>query len=294
MRTSSAGKARLHLATGGLVLLVAFGGSGCAAARLGRPAFGKAAESLPNLELAAEFSGPQLPSAADSPTAALPTEMAASHIPDSVKLTELLQRVAESPGVARWQLELARQYLAMDQPLLAEQAALRAVGLDQQCGEAWVLRGELAERREDWIAALRCYQQALSAEGDRAEWQARTAHCYEQLGEHRRALSALERAVELYPAGRVPTDLKVRRGRLLAELRQYRRAIAELQEVTASPTQDATPWLVLSEVQVLSGDTSGARLTLSKALELFPNDALLAQRQQRQPDPRDEPVAIAR
>lgn len=216
------------------------------------------------------------------------------HIPDSVKLTELLQRVASEPKRAKWQLELAEQYLAMDQPLLAEQAATKAVGLDQQCGEAWVLRGELSERREDWVSALRCYQQALSTQGEQAEWQSRVARCYEQLGQQRRALSALERAEQLYPAGQVPTELKVRRARLLAELRQYRRAVAELQELLAEPTQDATPWLAMSEIQILAGDPSGARLTLAKARELFPADAVLAQRQQPLPSPLDEPLAAVR
>jgi Flp pilus assembly protein TadD len=81
---------------------------------------------------------------------------------------------------------------------------------------------------------------------------------------------------------------------LLAELRQYRRAIAEVQAVLASPTEDATPWLVLSEIQALSGDTSAARQTLAKARELFPADAVVAQRQQAQPNAHEEPLAIAR
>lgn len=292
MRTSSAAKARLLYAAWTITLLLSYCGSGCATARLGRVASSRTTEPLPNLDVETETSAPALIAGSSADASAAGT--GDKHIPDSVRLTELLQRAAYEPKEAKWQLELAKQYLVMDQPLLAEQAAMKAVGLNQQCGEAWVLRGELSERREDWVSALRCYQQALSAEGEQADWQSRTARCYEQLGEHRRALSALERAEALYPAGQVPPELKIRRGRLLAELRQYRRAIAEVQAVLASPTEDATPWLVLSEIQALSGDTSAARQTLAKARELFPADAVVAQRQQAQPNAHEEPLAIAR
>lgn len=294
MRESSATKDRLLTAASILAILVLCCGSGCATARLGRLAATKASPPLPSLEVETESTVPVSGLAAGVSAESDANSSIESHIPDSVKLTELLQRVASEPKQSKWQLELAKQYLAMDQPLLAEQAAMKAVALDQQCGEAWVLRGELSERREDWVSALRYYQQALSAQGDQAEWQSRVARCYEQLGEQRRALSALERAEQLYPAGQTPIGLKVRRARLLAEMRQYRRAIAELQEVLEEPTQDATPWLVMSEIQVLAGDTSGARLTLAKAKELFPADAVLAQHQQPVPNPRDEPLAIAR
>lgn len=294
MRTPFAAKARLLYAAWIVMLLASMSGSGCATARLGRLASSRPTEPLPNLEVEIEPSTSHPALEAGSSAVSTESGLGDKHIPDSVKLTELLQRAAFQPKEAKWQVELAKQYLVMDQPLLAEQAAMKAVGLNQQCGEAWVLRGELSERREDWVSALRCYQQALSVEDNQADWQSRTARCYEQLGEHRRALSALERAEALYPSGQIPTELRVRRGRLLAELRQYRRAIAELQEVLASPTQDATPWLVLSEIQVLAGDTSGARQTLAKARELFPTDAVLAQRQQAQPNPLDEPLAIAR
>ncbi|MFM7116677.1 MAG: tetratricopeptide repeat protein [Planctomycetota bacterium] len=294
MRQSSATTERLLTAASILAVVVLCCGSGCATTRLGRLAATKASPPLPSLEVETESTVPASGLVAGESAESDANSSIDSHIPDSVKLTELLQRVASEPKQAKWQLELAKQYLVMDQPLLAEQAAMKAVALDQQCGEAWVLRGELSERREDWVSALRCYQQALSAQGEQAEWQSRVARCYEQLGEQRRALSALERAEQLYPAGQTPSELKVRRSRLLAELRQYRRAIAELQEVLEEPTQDATPWLVMSEIQVLAGDTSGARLTLAKAKELFPADAVLAQHQQPLPNPRDEPLAIAR
>ena len=294
MSKSSATTERLLTAACILAAVISCCGSGCATARLGRLAAAKTPPSLPSLEVETGSAIPASDNAAGESTESAPGVAGANHIPDSVKLTELLQRAASEPKQAKWQLELAKQYLVMDQPLLAEQSAMKAAGLDHQCGEAWVLRGELSERREDWVAALRYYQQALSTQGEQPEWQSRVARCYEQLGEQRRALSALERAEQLYPAGQVPTELRIRRGRLLAELRQYRRAIAELQEVLESPTQDATPWLALSEIQVLAGDTSGARLTLAKAKELFPADAVLAQRQQPLPNPRDEPLAIAR
>lgn len=294
MSKSSVTKERLLTAASILTVVVLCCGSGCATARLGRLAATKVSPPLPSLEVETESTVPASDLAVAESADSTAIGSIDDHIPDSVKLTELLQRVASEPKQARWQLELAKQYLVMDQPLLAEQAAMKAVGLDQQCGEAWVLRGELSERREDWISALRCYQQALSTQGEQAEWQSRVARCYEQLGEQRRALSALERAEQLYPVGQAPMELKVRRARLLAELRQYRRAISELEEVLARPTPDATPWLVMSEIQVLAGDTSGARLTLAKAKEIFPADAVLAQRQQPLPNPRDEPLAIAR
>jgi tetratricopeptide (TPR) repeat protein len=291
---SSATKERLLTAACILAAVISCCESGCATARLGRLAAAKTPPSLPSLEVETGSAIPASDNATGESMESAPGVAVANHIPDSVKLTELLQRVAGEPKQAKWQLELAKQYRVMDQPLLAEQAAIKAVGLDQQCGEAWALRAELSERREDWVSALRCYQQALSTQSEHPEWQSRVARCYEQLGEQRRALSALERAEQLYPAGQTPIELKVRRARLLAELRQYRRSIAELQEFLAEPTPDATPWLALSEIQVLAGDTSGARLTLAKAKELFPADAVLAQRQQPLPNPRDEPLAIAR
>lgn len=294
MSKSSAKTERLLTAASILAVVISCCGSGCATTRLGRLAAAKTPPPLPSLEVETESTVPNSGLAGGESAQSTTFDSLDDHIPDSVKLTELLQRVASEPRQAKWQLELAKQYLVMDQPLLAEQAAMKAVGLNQQCGEAWVLRGELCERREDWVSALRCYQQALSNQGEQAEWQSRVARCYEQLGEQRRALSALERAEQLYPAGQAPLELRVRRARLLAELRQYRRAIAELQEVLAEPTPDATPWLVMSDIQVLAGDTSGARLTLAKAKELFPADAVLAQRQQPLPNPRDEPLAIAR
>lgn len=257
-------------------------------------------EPVPDLEIESAATTPTDASASGSTSSADPrrsltgsNQSPAAVVPDSVRLTELLQKAANEPRQSKWQLELAHQYLAMSQPLLADQAAIRAISLDQQSGEAWALRGELAAANQDWEHSLRCYQQAISADGARADWEYRIASLYEQLGQPRRALSAMERAIELHTDGQVPAELRIRHGRLLAELRQYRRAIEELQAVVADSESGPGAWLVLSEIEALSGDMSQARATLARARELYPEATELSQRQQALIQP-EVPVAIVR
>lgn len=203
-------------------------------------------------------------------------------IPDAVKLTELLERAAEEPRRAEWQVELARYWLQAGQSQEAESYAVRALGLDQHCAEAWLIRAEVALGKSEWAVALGCYQQAINSRGEDVETLGRIAVCYQQLGQPRRALSACERAIELSPGGKPGHQLVVQHGRVLAELGQSRRAMAILEEAVTQPEATASSWLALSEAQALAGETSAARATVAQAQELFPEEARLRGWQQAQ------------
>lgn len=203
-------------------------------------------------------------------------------VPDAVRLSELLERAAQEPRRAEWQAELADYWLRAGQPREAESYAVRAIGLNQHCTEAWRVRAEVAAARSEWNTALGCYQQVVNSSGEESATLSRIATCHEHLGEPRRALSACERAVELSAGEKTPHDLLVQQGRLLAGLGQFRRANAILQAAVNQPVATASSWLALMEAQVLAGETALARGTLARARELFPGDGSLDRWQQAQ------------
>ncbi len=267
--------------------------SGCALSRVSGWQAGDAgrargkSEQLPPLVIEhAELSRPGEPGQADS------------SVPTAVQLTELMQRCEQEPTVAKWQLELAQTWFRAGHLLAAEQAAAKAIALDQNCAGAWLLRGDLAAGRLEWADAVGCYQQAVSAAGESSHLLVLIGNCYGQMGQPRRALSAYERAEELAPNRQLPHAAAIRRGYTLAELRQYRRAVDELRAALAQPEASASSWLALSEIQVMAGEAGEARATLAQALEKYPSEPKLVAWQAtltQEATRRDEgPVAIWR
>jgi tetratricopeptide (TPR) repeat protein len=219
-------------------------------------------------------------------------------VPTAVQLTELMQKCEQEPTVAKWHLELARTWFRAGQLLAAEQAAAKAIGLDQNCAGAWLIRGDLAAGRLDWEEAVSCYQQAVSAQEESASLLILIGNCYAQMDQPRRALSAFERAEEISPDRQLPHAAALQRGRVLADLRQYRRAVDELRAALAQPQATPASWVTLCEVQVMAGEAAEARATVAQALEKYPAEPQLVACQEslaREATRREDgPVAIWR
>lgn len=114
------------------------------------------------------------------------------------------------PDLASAQAGLARTYLlaaehrALDPEEAlqhAEEAAVRAIGLQPSLPEAVLVRAAIAEARSDLPRALELYEQAVGLDRSLAYGHERLGRVLSALGRHGEAVAASKRAQELDPGG---------------------------------------------------------------------------------------------
>lgn len=106
-------------------------------------------------------------------------------------------------GLAQTYL-LAAEHRALDPEEAlqrAEEAALRAVGLQPSLPEAVLVRAAVAEARSDLPRALELYEQAVGLDRSLAYGHERLGRVLSALGRHGEAVAAAKRAQELDPSG---------------------------------------------------------------------------------------------
>lgn len=188
-------------------------------------------------------------------------ENAIKHLEQSVKL---------SGGDPALVVRLGEMYLAQGDAERAWQQAERAIQSNHQLPCAWALRGDVRRHQGKLQEALAEYHRSLSFEGHCPHVQLGLASIYRQQNRPRRALSTLDALAEHYPPSELPQDLLLEQGLALKALGRHENAVSLLAQAAQRGEPSTELLFHLAEAQLLSGDTTNARLALVAALAQEP------------------------
>ena len=191
-------------------------------------------------------------------------------------IIELTQAVDLSSDDPELRVKLGNAYLRVGKLIPATREAQLALESNRQLASAWELCGRTHWARGELTEALADFQRALSIAPNLKDVQIQVAQLHRQMKQPKRALSGIEQLLSRYPIGQEPKEALLFQGVLLMDLEQYESAMEKLQ--IAASRQDATSetFVQLSRAQVLAGQPSLARSTLTRAVERYPAETKLA------------------
>jgi Flp pilus assembly protein TadD len=170
----------------------------------------------------------------------------------------------------RLHVELGKLYLAEGDLARASWHADVAVGGNQQSAEAWALRGDVLDRKQDASAALAAYHRALGLQGDFSRVQLAVADLYQRLNRPRRSLATLDHLAQRYPDDQVPPHVHYRQGVALLALQRFEDAADHLAIAAEHETGSAEVFYQLGRAELLAGRPTSARWAVSQALTWAP------------------------
>jgi len=159
------------------------------------------------------------------------------------KAVEFFQRAIDlDPNYALAYAGLSDSYLRLGDAR-AEEAALKALALDDQLTEAHVALGNLRTFKMDWGGAEKELKRAIELNPNYAPAHYFYAKYLRYRGHPEQALAEFTQAVQLDP---VSVDYGVGLGSSLCSLGQYDRGIAQIKESSRLEPNDAFPYLGLA------------------------------------------------
>ena len=138
---------------------------------------------------------------------------------------------------------------------------------------AWLLSGKTKLAKGETQEALADFQRAVSLQPDHQGAQLAIVDAYRQTKEPLRALTAVEQFLSKFPPDQQPESALLAKSTALIELHQLTPAIELLQVASHREGVSSEVFLRLGQAQLLAGQGSQARLTLSKAKQICPNDS---------------------
>jgi tetratricopeptide (TPR) repeat protein len=186
-------------------------------------------------------------------------------------------------GDPRLIVELGEMQLAAGQWLAAKRQSEIALEINHRFAPAWKLNGETNLAKGDFELALADFQRAAGIDSTVPGLQLSIIETYQKLGQPLRALSAAEQLLSQYPPDQQPEPALLAKSVALMELKQISPAIDILQAASDREAAGEQVYLRLSQAQLLAGQPSAARLTLTRAKIAHPRqpqfDVLLSQLQ---------------
>ncbi len=168
---------------------------------------------------------------------------------------------------------LSYTLLVNDRMSEAHVAADRAIALDDQCAEAYLVKGMVLHRGDwKWNEAQATLQHALDLEPYNARCYQWIGATLSDLGQSGRAIPQLSEAVQLDP---VSFNCRIALGICLLSARQYDDAITRLSEgiamARASNAETSRPYPFLATSWLMKGDKTKALHYYRRALSLDPS-----------------------
>ncbi len=166
------------------------------------------------------------------------------------------------------QMALGGVALVLRNPKAAEQAFSRAVEMDPQLVDAWLMIARLHNARRDAASAEGALEKALRYVPNDARLHHSMANARMLAGKPRKALEALERAAKLSPDDpAVLADL----GALLSSQGEHDRAVPVLRKAGALGASSPDLLYALAKSQIAVGQREAAELTILKLQLLYPD-----------------------
>jgi tetratricopeptide (TPR) repeat protein len=159
------------------------------------------------------------------------------------KAVEFFQQAIDlDPNYALAYAGLSDSYLRLGDAR-AEEAALKALALDDQLTEAHAALGNVRTVKMDWRGAEKEFKRAIELSPNYAPAHYSYARYLRFRGQPERALAEFTQAVQLDP---VSVDYGAGLGSALCSLGQYDRGIAQIKESSRLEPNDALPYLGLA------------------------------------------------
>jgi Tfp pilus assembly protein PilF len=205
-------------------------------------------------------------------------ELAIHHMSKAVELSHNDPRLI---------VELGEFYLSAGQWQFARQKSESALNINHRYAPAWALKAKTTRAKGQLDQALTEFQRAAGLDPTNAEVQMAIVETYQQHKQPMRALSAVEQLLSQYPPDQQPEEAILAKSVALMDLNQLSPAIEMLQTASRRDNASSEVFLRLGQAQLLAGQVSAARLTLTQAKSAFPGesefDSLLAQLQTDRP-----------
>ena len=233
----------------------------------------RAAEAAPMLQKVIEAAPGAVEAYKESARAKIAMNRAADAVADAATAAALAENDAEAQGLVR-QVTVARALdsVARGQADLAVQdlTQLRDKEPDQAEVRVGLARALIAQRKAD--AALVELQKAVELDPASAEAQYRLGYVRHVMKQDAAgALGPYEKAVAAEPAN---IEYRTALGAVLSDLKQYDRAVAELQKVTQTPGYNrADGWIYLGAAHLGAKRYKDAIAALDKATAAAPDNA---------------------
>lgn len=186
-------------------------------------------------------------------------------------INELTYLVEHYPEDSRAFVQLAQMLHERGRDQVAQQLVELALRVDSHSEEALLLQGQIAEKTQDWPAALESYHQILSLQPEHLTARLRIAAVYQSRQEPETAAALLrETLVEntLSTTQRASIDHTL--GRLYAELDRWDDAVESLANAVPQRGQDAELRYELAYARYQAGDAAGCRADLQLLLAQVP------------------------
>lgn len=188
-------------------------------------------------------------------------------------LDQIREAIRLSPADSGLHLRLAQMSLELGDEQTAQHETSKALDLDPNLAEGWVMRARLLARRGRLTEALADYHRALRFSPEHREVLYEVAQVHRALDQPRRALTTLQQLVELYPPGSEPPQVMALMGLSHLSLGQPQQAAETLR--LAAELGEETPELLcqLAEAELRAGQTLAADEAVRRALAIDPDHA---------------------
>ena len=189
-------------------------------------------------------------------------------------IAEMTRAVKLSNDDRKLLTTLGQMYVDIGALDLAQQQVDRALAPDHRYAPAWELKGKISKSKGNYHHALADFQKSLGYEPDVTNVQLEIVDTYQRMGEPLRALSAVEQVLQKNPIEKQLESTIIAKSAALIELKQLRPAIDLLESASQRPNASSDLFLRLGHVQLLAGDSAGARATVSRGQQAFPQLAV--------------------
>jgi tetratricopeptide (TPR) repeat protein len=193
------------------------------------------------------------------------TQQAVEHMEEAVRL---------SGNDPERLVRLGQMYRDRGDLVRAGRQADAAIAVNGQLAAAWALRGHVLLAQGDSGGALTSFHRALNYEQPLPDVQLAIARIYAQENRPQRVLATLQSLAATYPAGQVPQEVLVQEGLALRALGRHQDAVTALAAAAQVGNPSAELLCELARTQMLAGDTTAARQTLTSALQRAPQHPL--------------------
>lgn len=185
-------------------------------------------------------------------------------------IAEMKRAVALSSNDPKLLITLGQMYADLGALDLAQEQVDLALAPNHRFAPAWELKGKISKSKGDYQNALANFQKALGYAPDVVSVQLEIVDTYQRMGEPLRALSAVEQVLQRNPIDKQLESTIVAKSDALIELKQFRPAIDLLQSASRRPEATSELFVRLGHAQLLAGDSAGARATVNRGQQVFP------------------------
>lgn len=285
---------RSHEIAVGILLLIAFGGTGCRSLRSQRHIQKLSEARVLSLEGASHLEQENYQEARTLFSEAL------KHSPEDERahwgMAEVLWKQGEFTPAAQHMAQatsisgenpdllvrLGEMYLSEGSLPEALDQAERALARNRQHPEAWALKGQILRAQNELEESLECYLRALSYKPNNPSSRVALAEIYNVMGRPQRALATLDKLADDQSAELIPAKAWLQKGQAWSILGQTADAKKCWRHAALCANDSETDLLLeLAKIQYSAGELAESRLCLGRALRNNPNNPLALSFQQQ-------------